>query len=220
MTDRSLTRRFALVLVAALAALAVITQVTPEDEQAPVVEVKNAPVVPEKVERPPPPTPEPDTLLTPPRRAPRLATPIVIDGQIDMLEGTVFKNAQTLIRLRHLARLARDAVCHGEDGLPWNCGLQARAALISALRSNRIRCLAALDAPGEKDAFQCWAGEQDLSRMMVRGGWARPLPFQAAAYGAELEAAMAAKAGVWRGTWPRDEPEPIPVRSSAAGSRP
>ena len=220
MTDRSLATRLALVLVAAIAASAAVTQFAPDHGQVEVADVKTAPVTPTKVEWPKPPPKEADSLLAPPRRAPRLATPIMIVGQIDPLEATAFRNAQTLVRLRHLAGLARDAVCHGQDGLPWNCGLQARSALITVLRSDRVRCLTALDAPGEKDSFQCWVGGEDLSRALVRGGWARPLRLHAATYAAELDAAMAAKAGLWRGTWPRDEDAPTPARNGAVSGSP
>lgn len=220
MTDRSLTTRLGLVLVAAIAAAAVVTQFAPDDGQVEVAAVSYAPVTPVKVEPPKPPPKEPDSVLTPSRRAARLGAALVIDGQIDPLEATAFRNAQILIRLRHLAGLTRDAVCHGQDGLPWNCGLQARSALITALRSDRVRCQPALDAPGEKDSFQCWVGGQDLSRVLVRGGWARPLRLHAATYAAELDAAMAVKAGLWRGTWPRDEDATSPIRSDAASARP
>ncbi len=220
MTDRSLATRLALVLAAAVAAAAVVTQFVPDDDQVEVAAVSYVPVTPVKVEPPRPPPKEPDSVLTPSRRAARLGTALVVDGQIDPLEATVFRNAQTLVRLRHLAGLARDAVCHGQDGLPWNCGLQARSALITALRSDRVLCRPALDAPGEKDSFQCWVGGQDLSRMLIRGGWARPLRLHAATYAAELEAAMTAKAGLWRGTWPRGEDAPAPAGSSAASARP
>jgi len=220
MTDRSLATRLALVLVAAVAASAIVTQFAPDDGEVEVAAVNYAPVTPVKVEPPKPPPKEPDSMLAPPRRAQRLGTAMAIDGQIDSLEGTAFRNAQTVIRLRHLAGLARDAVCHDQSGLPWNCGLQARSALITALRSDRVRCLPALDALGEKDSFQCWVGGQDLSRLLIRGGWARPLRLHAAAYAAELDAAMAAKAGLWRGTWPRDEDAPAPAGSSAAVARP
>lgn len=220
MTDRRLTTRLALVLVAAAAASAIATQFAPDDGQVEVAAVSYVPVTPVKVEPPKPPPKEPDSLLAPPRRAQRLGTAMMIDGQIDPLEATTFRNAQTLIRLRHLAGLARDAVCHDQDGLPWNCGLQARSALITALRSDRVRCLPALDAPGEKDSFQCWVGGQDLSRMLIRGGWARPLRLHAATYAAELDAAMTAKAGLWRGTWPRDEDPPPQARAGAVSARP
>lgn len=219
MTDRRLTTRLALVLVAAAAASAIVTQFAPDDGQVEVAAVSYVPVTPVKVEPPKSPPKEPDSLLAPPRRAQRLAMPIMIDGQIDPLEATAFRNAQTLIRARHLSGLARDAVCHGQDGLPWNCGLQARSALITALRSDRVRCLAALDAPGEEDSFQCSVGGQDLSRMLVRRGWARPLRLHASTYAAELDAAMAAKAGLWRGTWPRDEDATSSIRSDAASAR-
>jgi endonuclease YncB( thermonuclease family) len=218
MTDRSLATRLALVLVAAVAAAAVVTQFAPDDGQVEVAAVNYAPVTPVRVEPPKPPPKEPDSVLTPSRRAARLGMTLVIDGQIDPLEATVFRNAQTVIRLRHLAGLARDAVCHGQDGLPWNCGLQARSALITALRSDRVRCQPALDAPGEKDSFQCWVGGQDLSRLLIRSGWARPLRLHAATYAAELDAAMAAKSGLWRGTLPRGEGAPVSTGSDAAST--
>lgn len=138
MTDCSLATRLALVLAAAVAAAAVVTQFAPDDGQVEVAEVSYVSVTQVKVEPPRPPPKELDSVLTPSRRAGRLETALVVDGQIDPLEATVFRNMQTLVRLCHLAGLARDAVCQGQDGLPWNFGLQARSALITVLRSDRV----------------------------------------------------------------------------------
>ena len=215
MTDRSLTTRVALVLVAALAVSAVLVRLSSRGDPSAMADMTGVPVAATKVEWPKSPRTEGDPLLTPPPRAARLPTLVVIEGQVDPLGSAVFRNGSTLIRVRHLTGLARDAVCHGEDGLPWNCGLQGRAALVNVLRSNRARCLPALDAPGEKDAFQCWVGEQDLSRMMIRSGWARPSPLHAATYATDLDAAMSTKTGLWRGKWPRDVVGPPLVSSSA-----
>ncbi len=205
MTQHYLTLRIAFVLAAAIALLSILTQLTPDDGQIAATETAAIPITAETADRLKPAQDEVDPLLMVPGLAQRLATPIVIEGQIDALDATTFRNAQMFVRLRHLTGPPRDAVCLREDGSLWACGLQARVALVNTLRSEQARCLPALDAPGENDSFQCWVGGQDLSRMMIRAGWARPKSLHASAYAIELDIAISAKAGLWRGTWPANE---------------
>lgn len=156
-----------------VALLAIAAEFSAKDESVRASSSREVPVAPNKVERPTP-SFEFELLLRPPRRAGRLATAIMIDGHIDLLDATTLRNGPTLIRLRHVERPERDAICCDEVRAPWSCGLQARAALVNAVRSGPVRCLPALDAPGENGVFQCWVGEQDLSRVMVQRGWAKP----------------------------------------------
>lgn len=213
MTDRNLVIRVVLVLVAIVALLGVLASLPPHDGDAAATLASTVPVqvVVSKPVRPSASRSDGDLLMGPPYQALRLARPIMVEGQLEPLDATAFRQGRLLIRLRHLAGPSRDAVCHGEDGAPWGCGLQARAALVNALRADAARCLPALDTPGETNSFECWVGEKDLSRMMIRDGWARPMILHQAGYAAELAAAMAQKAGLWRGTWPEDAKSPAAV---------
>lgn len=209
MTDRNLAIRVALVIVAIMALLGLPSHFATNNGDNTTIIPRAVPSVATRVGHPSQPRLDDDRLTGPSRLATPLAAPLTIVGQLEPLDATAFRYARALIRLKHLMGPSRDAVCQGDDGALWSCGLQARVALVNALRSDAARCLPALDTPGDKNSFQCWVGDEDLSRIMIRKGWARPMPLHRAGYTAELDAAIAEKAGLWRGEWPVNTSTPL-----------
>lgn len=167
------------------------------EEESP---VSRLPIIPQKVSELAPPEPY-SALFAPPLRARGLLKPIVVEGAVEPADSVSFRMGRQLIRLRHIAGPFRNAICLDEERRRWSCGLQARVALVNALRTDKAICSPALDAPGEPDAYECRVGSEDLSRIMVRAGWAKSGALSASRFVSETAAAVSASSGLWRGGW-------------------
>jgi endonuclease YncB( thermonuclease family) len=111
-----------------------------------------------------------------------------------VLDGLTFIREGVEVRLARLEGPSRDEVCFDGDGLMWACGLRARVALHNLVARREFRCQPiARSAPG-KELADCDDGS-DLGRRLVELGWARPIPGEEQAYGAELDVCAAGDAG-------------------------
>ncbi len=121
------------------------------------------------------------------------------------IDGTGFRRGEETIRLDGVVGPRAGDVCL--DGLRWSCGLQARAALHNLVAGRSMSCqprralanaVMSADCRLEgKDA----SPDEDVARLLVQQGWARPAAGREADFAAELDQARAANAGLWRGGW-------------------
>lgn len=120
------------------------------------------------------------------------------------IDGASFRDGERIVRLAGVeAPRAHDVCLDGEER--WSCGLQARAALHNTVANRSLTCQPRdLSADGGITAeCRLEAGGMlptgDLARLLVRQGWARPIPDSTAALFADTDKAKAAGAGLWRG---------------------
>lgn len=197
---RSMAWRIGAIIALQATLLAVLTDFTSNpvtEEERPISQL---PIIPQKVSELAPPEPY-GALFAPPLRARGLLKSIVVEGAVEPADSVSFRMGRQLIRLHHIAGPARNAICFDEERRRWSCGLQARVALVNALRLDKAICNPALDAPGEPDAYECRVGSEDLARLMVRAGWAKSGALSASRFAGETAAAVAAGSGLWRGGW-------------------
>jgi endonuclease YncB( thermonuclease family) len=118
----------------------------------------------------------------------------------EVLDGLTFLREGVEVRLARLEGPSRDEVCFDGNGLMWACGLRARVALHNLVARKEFHCRPiARSAPG-KELADCDDGS-DLGHRLVALGWARPIPAEEQAYGAELDTARREIRGLWSGGW-------------------
>ena len=110
----------------------------------------------------------------------------------------------------------------GAAGAAWNCGLEARWALINRIGRHWVTCV-----PQEQPAagplralcYLAGPGQLDVGQWLVAQGWALADGRAGERYRREEAAAQAARKGVWRGAfeapWDWRKRHPVPSRSSS-----
>lgn len=89
---------------------------------------------------------------------------------------------------------------------PWNCAEAARTALRQRIDGRRVRCV---PDESDDDFARCSLGDQDLSALLVREGWARAdRDASGKEYVDEEKEARRAR----RGIWATDDDNPEEVR--------
>lgn len=108
-------------------------------------------------------------------------------------DGDTFRDETcTKHRLWGVDAVELDQTCDGEG-----CGILAREALRHALANGALRC-SRRGTSYDRVVSQCWAGDVDVGRMMVRLGWAIDVPqYSGGTYAAEEREARKAKRGMW-----------------------
>jgi len=117
----------------------------------------------------------------------------VVDGD------TVIVN-QTRLRLLSMDAFESAQNC-SRDGQTYPCGLEATRALIGLIGQREVRCDGDKRDRYGRPLVQCFIGDLDLGREMVRQGWA--VAEYGAEYRADEETAQKARAGAWEGEFKR-----------------
>lgn len=98
--------------------------------------------------------------------------------------------------------------CRDQNGQNYSCGREAKDFLQDLIAARAVRCEKMPRREGEaRTVARCFAGEDDLGRMMVRGGWAVEYKyFSKGFYTADELQAKKNRRGLWAGTFtnPRD----------------
>lgn len=76
------------------------------------------------------------------------------------------------VALQGIDPLPADAQCDWQ-GRSWNCGIQARTAFRSWLRSRAVMCKLPPVADREAIVAECRVGNEDPSKWLVENGWAK-----------------------------------------------
>jgi endonuclease YncB( thermonuclease family) len=124
---------------------------------------------------------------------------LALSPPFEIVDGRTFGNADLMVRLSDIAAPERDAVCVGDNGYPWACGLAARAALNNLVRVAPVLCDAVVRPQGPAEGRCRLADGAALAAQLVLLGFARPS--QAGALGSELAEAQRLRRGLWNGGW-------------------
>lgn len=99
------------------------------------------------------------------------AKPVLLYQPVATTSGTIEASGYK-ISLEGIEALAPEETCNA-DGTRWPCGMAARTALRSWLRSRAIECNVPGQPPTELIATQCKLGTTDVAGWIVSNGWAR-----------------------------------------------
>ena len=109
-------------------------------------------------------------------------------------------------RLAGLTRVDSSAICAGEDGGLWACGLQARVALHNFTRGEKVRCQPVGREPDDAVLVHCSVNGKDLAHLLVAAGWTRPADAANPNLGVHVAEARKEGRGLWRGGWQVNPP--------------
>jgi endonuclease YncB( thermonuclease family) len=131
--------------------------------------------------------------------APASAADIV--GTPRISDGDTVEIAGTKIRLNGIDAPEAEQFCLNDKGKSWGCGQAARAALDKRAGRKTLTC-----KPLEQDQYgrtvaSCSVGGDDISRWMVRAGWALAFVRYTRVYEVEERPAKIARAGLWSGAF-------------------
>lgn len=126
------------------------------------------------------------------------AAPYVLQPPYEIDDAVTFgpENAART-RLAGLHGPDREAVCLDKGGLPWACGLAARAALNNAIRVGPLACEPVAPSAGVQVA-RCANGRGDLGRQLTALGFVRPSD---GSEPPEMRTAREGGVGMWNGGW-------------------
>lgn len=100
------------------------------------------------------------------------AKPVLLYQPVATTSGTIEASGYK-ISLEGIEALAPEETCNADSGARWPCGMAARTALRSWLRSRAIECDVPGQPPAELIATQCKLGTTDVAGWLVSNGWAR-----------------------------------------------
>lgn len=129
-----------------------------------------------------------------------------LSGLVRIIDGDTLDLGQTRIRLRGIDALESDQRCTARGRGEFDCGKQARDALVALIGGADVTCLPDGSETYGRIVATCsvprrnGGGTVELNRAMVRTGFAFDCPrFSKGAYADEERAAKAAQSGVWSG---------------------
>jgi endonuclease YncB( thermonuclease family) len=128
-----------------------------------------------------------------------LRTGVILSPPFEIADGRTFGNSELSVRLTDVDAPEREAVCIGDNGFPWACGLAARAALNNKIRVAPVTCSAMVGATRPVDGQCQLANGTSLAAQLVASGFARPT--QPGQFADELADARKQKRGLWNGNW-------------------
>lgn len=127
-----------------------------------------------------------------------------IAGPARIIDGDTIAIRQTRIRLYGIDAPELHQQCQRSGGtvtLLYPCGRDAKAALGRIIGGRTVRCQGKDRDRYGRTVATCTAGAIDVSREMVREGWAVAYRHYSRAYVADESAAKVARAGLWSGAF-------------------
>ncbi|MGH6860436.1 MAG: thermonuclease family protein [Phyllobacterium sp.] len=100
------------------------------------------------------------------------AKPVLLYRPVATAAGTIEASGYR-ISLEGIDALAPEETCRSDGDVAWPCGMAARTALRSWLRSRAIECAVPGQPSEELIATQCRLGTTDVAAWLVSNGWAR-----------------------------------------------
>jgi endonuclease YncB( thermonuclease family) len=120
-----------------------------------------------------------------------------IQGVASVIDGDTIDIRDVRIRLHGVDAPESSQTCKDHSGSFWRCGQQAALALSDKIGRRQIACKQIdMDRYGRVVA-ECFLGDENLNRWMVREGWAVAYRQYSTEYVAEEGTAQQAAAGIW-----------------------
>jgi endonuclease YncB( thermonuclease family) len=122
-----------------------------------------------------------------------------VDTRIEAITGNTVRIGADPARLWGTLAPPVDAHCAGE-GIPWSCGVEARAVLQKFVDQNRVECRVEPmpQVDGEQVARCDSARHGDVALWLIRNGWAADYFPESQGYYALAERdARQSRAGIW-----------------------
>lgn len=113
-------------------------------------------------------------------------------------DGGSLKAGGTTIALEGIKVEGLTGTCKDKNGQDWPCGRYARAALMRLIRSRAVICQVPTSGADKGVTARCTVGGTDISRWMVRQGWAVPASKSDATLVKAANTARERKLGIWR----------------------
>lgn len=126
-----------------------------------------------------------------------------IVGRPRVVDGDTLDFAGRLVDLLGVDAPEAAQTC-GAAGVAWNCGLEARWALINRIGHHWVTCVPQAQPEGEPLQALCYLagpGQLDVGQWLVAEGWALPEGEAGRRYRREQAAAQEARKGLWRGAF-------------------
>lgn len=139
--------------------------------------------------------------------------------RVQVLDGGRIRSDRLTVSLAHIKPLKPDDTCLSRLGGKWPCGARARTFLRGLVRQFKVTCEKIEDTGPQQIYATCTRGSFDLSKRLVRYGWAEPAEGAPADFKELAEKAREKKIGMWqsewlselpRTSWESDPAEPLP----------
>lgn len=126
--------------------------------------------------------------------------------RVQVLDGGRIKSDRLTVTLAHIVPLKSDETCVSRLGGTWPCGARARTFLRGLVRQLKVVCHKIEDTGPQQILATCSRGSMDLSRRLVRYGWADPAPDAPEDLFELAEKAKERKVGKWQSEWLNELP--------------
>jgi endonuclease YncB( thermonuclease family) len=124
-----------------------------------------------------------------------------ISGTPRIVDGDTVEIGQAKIRLVGIDAPETDQICLDANTEKWSCGITARDELIRHSNGQLWECTTTGTDQYGRSLANCFVEGEDVSKWMVRSGWALSFIRYSHAYDAEEAAAREARAGLWAGSF-------------------
>jgi endonuclease YncB( thermonuclease family) len=124
-----------------------------------------------------------------------------ISGVPRIVDGDTVEIGQVKIRLSGIDAPETDQVCLDGNGEKWACGIVARDQLIRHSNGQPWECTTTGNDQYGRSLANCFIEGEDVSKWMVRSGWALSFVRYSHAYDADEVVARDAHAGLWSGAF-------------------
>jgi endonuclease YncB( thermonuclease family) len=124
-----------------------------------------------------------------------------INGIPRIVDGDTIEISQVKIRLSGIDAPETDQLCLDAKGEKWACGIAARDELIRHSHGQAWECTTTETDQYRRSLANCFIKGEDVSKWMVRSGWALSFVRYSHAYDADEGAARENRAGLWSGSF-------------------
>jgi endonuclease YncB( thermonuclease family) len=130
------------------------------------------------------------------------APPQEIIGKAYAWDGDDLAVEGVRIRLHGIDAFELSQLCL-HNGVPWQCGVEAKQALDALVRNHLVRCVLAQGRETHgRPVMRCYVGELELNAEMVKLGFALDCPrYSHGRYEPIQQEARSAARGAWAGTF-------------------
>ena len=118
-----------------------------------------------------------------------------------IVDADTFYAGPTKIRLSGIDAPEMDQICIDAAGKDWKCGIEAREKLQAFARDRSWACTLTGKDVYKRYLGSCTVKGEDVSRWLVRNGWALAFRRYSTAYVADEDYAREQKRGLWGGAF-------------------